>query len=70
MATPGIIYASRIAAIYESYLESGGGPFRIAYVTNPALVGDWNPGAEVVKESVMDLYTTKDFDAALAWLDT
>ncbi len=68
-ATPEIIYASRIAVIYRSYLEDGGSPLRIAYVANDAFVGGWSPGVEMAEKGGMDLYTTTDFDTALAWLD-
>ena len=75
LATPEIIYASRIAAIYQSFLKDGGKPFRVAYVASDAYIasdafrGGFNPGAEVANQSGMDILTTTDFDAALAWLD-
>ena len=68
-ATPEIIYASRIADIYRSYLEDGGSPFLLAHVASDAFMSGWSPGVEMAEEGRMDLYTTTDFDAALAWLD-
>ena len=65
-----IIYASQIAAIYQSHLEDRGSPLRFAYVANDAFSSRWNPGVEMAKKDGMDLYTTTDFDAALAGLDT
>ncbi len=70
-AVQAIIYFNQVAAVYRSHLRSGGSPFRVAHVTNPALVGDWNPGSDALEvEGGFDAYVTVDIDAALAWLDT
>ena len=70
-AIQGIIYANQVTTLYLAHLRSGGSPFRVAHVTNPALVGDWNPGADALEvEGGFDAYVTVDIDAALAWLDT
>ena len=65
-AVPEIIYASQIAAIYQSYLGGGGRPLRLAYVANEAFDRGWNPGVEMAQDDGMDIYVTTDIDAALA----
>ncbi len=70
-AIQGIIYANQVTTLYLAHLRSGGSPFLVAYVANPAFAGDWNPGADALEvEGSFDAYVAADLDAALAWLDT
>jgi len=67
-ATEQVLYVFDIQDQYQSHLDAGELPLRIAYLGTPRQVSVNDPSLQIVRQHNLPFDLFADFDAAMAWL--